>query len=118
MSILASIIKINMIQRRIFIVLIVFSFAHSSFGQNSCSSKNLISVWKGIGWVDGIQTNVDSLISLVTDSIKTTGISSNTIEFKSDSTYTHVFLDKTIAKNKRYLLDTKTCDIFVGTKRK
>ena len=107
-----------MIKHYIFIASIVFSFAHSSFGQSSCSSENLISVWKGIGWVHGIQTNVDSLISLVTDSIKTTGISSNTIEFKSDSTYTHVFLGETTVKNKRYLLDTKTCDIFLGTKEK
>ncbi|OFX26531.1 MAG: hypothetical protein A2033_00005 [Bacteroidetes bacterium GWA2_31_9] len=96
------------------IVLLLFSAFYTAYGQSNCLKKDLLGSWRQVESISGIQSNIDSLIGLATDSSKIIG----TLTLNSDGTYTYVFLDSSPKKNKQYFFDASNCEIILGTNKK
>lgn len=87
---------------------------YSSYGQVNCTDHSIIGTWRQVQSIHGVHTNVDSLKEIMTKSGKTIG----TLEFKADRTYKYSFLDANNRKYRQYSIDTLTCEIILGTKKK
>jgi len=96
------------------LALLILCSAYSAYGQINCSKDKLVGLWRQAESIPGIHTNVDSLKSLIAKSSKTIG----TLDLKADGTYKYTFLDNINKKYGPYALDTLTCEVILGSKRK
>lgn len=93
--------------------LLIYCLTYSVYGQIKCSKENLIGQWRQVESIPGVYSNVDSLKRLIVESYRHIG----TLDFSANGILKYAFLDTPDKKGKKYILDTLTCEIILGTKR-
>ena len=98
----------------IFTLILTTVATNASYAQSSCSLQDLLGGWKEKISSPGVQTNIDSLKVAAAASDRNLGI----WNFLADNRYSyrHTFQRSKYKKKNVYLLDTKKCEIILGSK--